>query len=216
MFHEFRGAWGYLIHLNCLNVRRQIRRQSFNWPERNLRIKKCPSMVNYQHKFNNKNTLWGYSSVFTIDFEQVFTNSNFFACYLILVEIRKKAHLPVKLFQRSVAFHIETSQLFCTANQRTGFCMKCNTGVKRVKYLAIFSVNHCLPRLLFYQPIMFPNTIILHRIYNMSFNPLMPGGNKRSYILKQTCNCLLQNQCFSTIFSNTVIKTDNTPLFLGL
>ena len=94
--------------------------------------------------------------------------------------------------------------------------MKCNTGVKWVKYLAIFSENHCLPRLLFYQPIMFPNTIILHRIFNVSFSPLMPGGNKRSYLLKQTCNCLLQNQCFSTIFSNTVIKTDNTPLFLGL
>ena len=32
--------------------------------------------------------------------------------------------------QLSVAFHIETSHLICSANQVTGFHMKCNTGVK--------------------------------------------------------------------------------------
>ena len=36
-------------------------------------------------------------------------------------------------FQPRVAFHIETSHSICSANQTTGICMKCNTGVKRVK-----------------------------------------------------------------------------------
>ena len=31
-------------------------------------------------------------------------------------------------FQPSVAFHIETSHLICTANQMTGFYVKCNFG----------------------------------------------------------------------------------------
>ena len=36
------------------------------------------------------------------------------------------------LFQPNVAFHIETSHLICSANQITGFYMKCNTGLKGV------------------------------------------------------------------------------------
>ena len=38
----------------------------------------------------------------------------------------------VNPFQPSVAFHIETSHLFCRAKQITGFYMKCNTGLKWV------------------------------------------------------------------------------------
>ena len=34
------------------------------------------------------------------------------------------------LFQPSIAFHIETSRLFCSAKQMTGFYMKHNTGLK--------------------------------------------------------------------------------------
>ena len=47
--------------------------------------------------------------------------------------------------------HIETSHLICSANQMTGFYMKCNTGLKRVypvlllitliKYLPIAKTN---------------------------------------------------------------------------
>ena len=33
----------------------------------------------------------------------------------------------------SVAFHIETSHLVCSANQMTGFYIKCNNGLKRVE-----------------------------------------------------------------------------------
>ena len=33
-------------------------------------------------------------------------------------------------FQCSIAFHIETSHLICTANQMIGFYMKCNTDLK--------------------------------------------------------------------------------------
>ena len=36
-------------------------------------------------------------------------------------------------FQPSVVFHIETSHLICTANQITGFYVKCNPGLKWVK-----------------------------------------------------------------------------------
>ena len=36
-------------------------------------------------------------------------------------------------FQTSVAFHIETSRLFCRAKQMIGFYMKRNTELKRVK-----------------------------------------------------------------------------------
>ena len=39
----------------------------------------------------------------------------------------------VNIFQPSIAFHIETSHLICSANQMTGFYMKCNTELKWVK-----------------------------------------------------------------------------------
>ena len=35
--------------------------------------------------------------------------------------------------QANIAFHAKNSHLFCTTNQVTGFCMKCNTGLKWVK-----------------------------------------------------------------------------------
>ena len=35
----------------------------------------------------------------------------------------------VNQFQSSDAFHIETSQLICNANQITGFYMKCKAGL---------------------------------------------------------------------------------------
>ena len=35
-------------------------------------------------------------------------------------------------FHPSVAFHVETNHLICTANQMTGFSMKYNTGPKWV------------------------------------------------------------------------------------
>ena len=35
-------------------------------------------------------------------------------------------------FHPTVAFHIETSHLICAVNQITGFCIKCNTGLKWV------------------------------------------------------------------------------------
>ena len=38
--------------------------------------------------------------------------------------------LQLNPFHSIVAFHIETSHLFCRANQATGFYMKCKTGLK--------------------------------------------------------------------------------------
>ena len=49
--------------------------------------------------------------------------------------IKCSKHGPRKYFnlsQPSVAFHIETSHLIYTANQMTGFYMKCNSGFKWV------------------------------------------------------------------------------------
>ena len=43
-----------------------------------------------------------------------------------LPKTQKNAFNP---FQPSVAFHVETSHLFCFAKQVTGFYMKCNTGL---------------------------------------------------------------------------------------
>ena len=40
--------------------------------------------------------------------------------------------LFVNPFQHSVGIYIETSHLICTADQITGFYMKCNTGLKWV------------------------------------------------------------------------------------
>ena len=49
-------------------------------------------------------------------------------------------------FQSSVAFNMETSYLICTANQMTGFYMKCNTGMISVnKVAAIQHVAGNLP-----------------------------------------------------------------------
>ena len=42
-------------------------------------------------------------------------------------------------FQGSVAFHLETSHLFCRANQLTGFYMKRNTTLKWDKRLKVVS-----------------------------------------------------------------------------
>ena len=41
----------------------------------------------------------------------------------------------INSFQPSDAFYIETSHLICSANQVTGFYMKCNTGLKWVKLI---------------------------------------------------------------------------------
>ena len=38
--------------------------------------------------------------------------------------------LPLTQFQPNVAFNLETSHLICSANQITGFRMKCNTGLR--------------------------------------------------------------------------------------
>ena len=40
-------------------------------------------------------------------------------------------------FQSRVAFHIGTGHLIYTANQMTGFCVKCNTGLKWVKSIQL-------------------------------------------------------------------------------
>ena len=50
------------------------------------------------------------------------------AALLIFNKVRNR----LDPFQSSVAFHIDTSHLFCSAKQMTGFCMKHNPGLKSV------------------------------------------------------------------------------------
>ena len=50
-----------------------------------------------------------------------------------VIAFKALRNLLFYLFQSSAAFHIEPSHLICSANQMTGFYMKCNTGLKWVK-----------------------------------------------------------------------------------
>ena len=46
--------------------------------------------------------------------------------------LAERAFSPFNPFQPSVAFHIETSHLFCRAKEMTGYYIKRNTGLKWV------------------------------------------------------------------------------------
>ena len=52
-------------------------------------------------------------------------------------------------FKPSVAFYIETSHLICSANQTTGFYIKCNTALERIKWEDISEIvgNHAKGRI---------------------------------------------------------------------
>ena len=52
-----------------------------------------------------------------------------------LLKTAKKHPLTISV-QFSVAFHIETSQLICNADQMTVFYVKLNTGLRWVKILS--------------------------------------------------------------------------------
>ena len=58
------------------------------------------------------------------------------SCFVFYVSVSHFACLLVSIcfnsFQPNVAFHIETSHLFCFAKKMTGFYMKHNTGLKLV------------------------------------------------------------------------------------
>ena len=45
-------------------------------------------------------------------------------------------------FQSVVAFHIQTSNLICTADERTGFCLKYNSGLKMGQFVLIEHQRH--------------------------------------------------------------------------
>ena len=48
----------------------------------------------------------------------------------------EKLHKEINQFESSAIFHKETSHLIYKANQMTGACMKCNTGVEWDKDLS--------------------------------------------------------------------------------
>ena len=50
--------------------------------------------------------------------------------------------LFVQPFQPSVAFHIETSHLFCSAKQMTSFYMKQNIGLKTKQMTSFYMKHH--------------------------------------------------------------------------
>ena len=53
--------------------------------------------------------------------------------------------MTINPFQPSVPFDIETSHLFCSVKQMTGFYMKRNTGLKWVKGLMNFGIDLLTP-----------------------------------------------------------------------
>ena len=53
--------------------------------------------------------------------------------------VEEKTEYQVKQFLPSVAFDIETSHLFYFVKQMTGFYMKRNAGLKRVKQKLTFN-----------------------------------------------------------------------------
>ena len=60
---------------------------------------------------------------------------------LVVKGLERLTLVLINPFQSTVTFHIETNHLICTANQMTGFYMKCKTGVKWVKGKRIFPIN---------------------------------------------------------------------------
>ena len=58
-----------------------------------------------------------------------------------MVYFNLQTHL-ISPFRPSVAFHIETSHLFCSANQMTGFYMKFNTGLTWVDFNIVPNIHH--------------------------------------------------------------------------
>ena len=58
-------------------------------------------------------------------------------CYKAFQMMLRKPFMDFHIInpiQPSVAFHIETRHLICSANQMTGFYMRCNTGLKWVNW----------------------------------------------------------------------------------
>ena len=78
--------------------------------------------------------------VFSCEFCKNFKNNNFTeylhaTASVLSTQINgEKGMKRINPFQPSVAFHTETIHLIRRANQRTGFFMKCNTGLKRVNW----------------------------------------------------------------------------------
>ena len=71
-----------------------------------------------------------------------FSTRIFFVIFGPVVKVTKK----INPFQLSVAFHIETSDLFCSAKQMAGFYMKRNTRLKWIDgnltlFVPIFSFS---------------------------------------------------------------------------
>ena len=70
---------------------------------------------------------------------------------------RNHNDLVINPFQPSVAFLVETRHLICNTNQVTGFCMKCNTGLKWVNICTAqkmkFFVNSFIPNAPFLYPL---------------------------------------------------------------
>ena len=57
-----------------------------------------------------------------------------FSEYILIGEIAGFIFVHINPIHSSVAFHTKTSPLIYTANQMTGFCMECSTGLKWVKF----------------------------------------------------------------------------------
>ena len=86
-------------------------------------------------------------------------------------------------FQPSIAFHMETSHLFCSTKQVTGFCMKTNTGLKWVKTLLL---SKTFLRLVVLIVLMAANVRFGNRLTH--FSPVLCFTLKPAFVLQSKTN----------------------------
>lgn len=103
---------------------------------------KITPMVNYLFKVIKDTTTTSYEAILvslllTLS-KYLPTGSLLLAKNFILVKNRKKARFPCNLFQSSVAFQTETSQLICMQNQITGFYIYEMTNWAEIMFCKIF------------------------------------------------------------------------------
>ena len=106
--HHFLINFQAVIKIQCLQLQRHCKFKHI-----------CHSLTWFKHICHSitwrLKTFWKFNNVFHFRWK--------------LQLLRRFLVLTLsKLFHLSVAFNIETSHLICSANQMTGFYMKCDTG----------------------------------------------------------------------------------------
>ena len=89
----------------------------------------------------NHTLRWVFSCKFAAYFQNAFLEEHLWRVPFVLKTYEKL----INPLQPSRAIHSETSHLICSANQVTGFYMKCNTELKRIKHLSYCTQLTAIP-----------------------------------------------------------------------